>query len=667
MKFETIVKARTHKYIRREGSAGDYTYYYSDGSGGERAASSHKDKEKAKIDHAKRLALGRRLGKHTKTDAQIAEEVGLPVNKVRNASATVSRGVHGYSATEAAEASGPASTGTTEALSGATRVVEERARRRSSSMEAAREALSRAQRVAVERAIRRRVKDKLVGHRIAITDILALHSRAEALVATPGHSVSSAVNQAFAEAKYRGIITEAEPPRSPGGEPTDEVGGAIDREIEAEEAIAPSAASRSPGGEPTAPSTTAQIESLRQALRDAHGLDLGAIEAQSSTARAQKAEAQARAAVAPTSPESRELHSVSPELRGSDAELESLLAVQASGGNPYLDQSKKIYNRTKSGVKAERKQITDHVFAAIEKSKRDGMFDASISKERREAALVENYKEISGSRIRGISGIAKEFESATFVSLDEVIENAPINVEVERMKRGYAAKQIARFLPYIKDTFKQRNPSFPPPYPTFGDIKGWAEAGGRPDWAPSRSRMAVPREVQEAAPRGPDGNIMHPPPYLPLHLAPIWGYIVKKSGEANPYQSVNPPINQAGELGDLGQQAKYQEGILLNALRKYVQQRGNNNLVDIPKSKLGEVNLTHADIFKGEADDLMKILTTKIIDNAALLPYIKEELAMMKSVRLVVDKDAIYKSKAVRKAELIEKIKTLKKSMFYVV
>ena len=637
MKFETIVKARTHKYIRREGSAGDYTYYYSDGSGGERAASSDKDKEKAKIDHAKRLALGRRLGKHTKTDAQIAEEVGLPVNKVRNASATVSRGVHGYSATEAAEASGPASTGTTEALSGF-------ARRR------------RRARTADE--ISQRIQDKMVGHRIAeLWGTVALHNRAEALVATSGHSVSSAVNQAFAEAKHRGIITEAEPPRSPGGEPTDEVGGAIDREIEAEEAIA-------------APSTTAsQIESLRQALRDAHGLDLGAIEAQSSTARAQKAEAQARAAVAPTSPESRELHSVSPELRGSDAELESLLAVQASGGNPYLDQSKKIYNRTKSGVKAERKQITDHVFAAIEKSKRDGMFDASISKERREAALVENYKEISGSRIRGISGIAKEFESATFVSLDEVIENAPINVEVERMKRGYAAKQIARFLPYIKDTFKQRNPSFPPPYPTFGDIKGWAEAGGRPDWAPSRSRMAVPREVQEAAPRGPDGNIMHPPPYLPLHLAPIWGYIVKKSGEANPYQSVNPPINQAGELGDLGQQAKegQQAGILLNALRKYVQQRGNNNLVDIPKSKLGEVNLTHADIFKGEADDLMNILTTKIIDNAALLPYIKEELAMMKSVRLVVDKDAIYKSKAVRKAELIEKIKTLKKSMFYVV
>ena len=154
-KTEYIVKARTHKYIRREGSAGNYTYYYSDGSGGERAASSDKDKEKAKIDHAKRLALGRRLGKHTKTDAQIAEEVGLPVNKVRNASATVSRGVHGYSATEAAEASGPAWTGGF-------------ARRR------------RMARIADE--ISQRIQDKMVGHRIAITDILALHNRAEALL-----------------------------------------------------------------------------------------------------------------------------------------------------------------------------------------------------------------------------------------------------------------------------------------------------------------------------------------------------------------------------------------------------------------------------------------------------------------------------------------------------
>jgi hypothetical protein len=229
--------------------------------------------------------------------------------------------------------------------------------------------------------------------------------------------------------------------------------------------------------------------------------------------------------------------------------------------------------------------------------------------------------------------------------MDEILSNHPVNVEVERMKRGYAAKQFARCKPFLKESFTAANPSAPPPYPTFGDMKTWTEHGGsKPSWAGS-TRTAVPKELHDAAIKGADGKPQYPPSWMPLHLMPVWNYSAKKSLAAgdSPYQTAAVGTDQRGLVGiaNTGSQAQYQEGMMKSAIRKYVVMRGGEggkNLVDIPASKLSDAGLSHADIFKSDKD-MDHILTTKIIDPVGLMKFVKEEMKSetKKSWALVVD------------------------------
>jgi hypothetical protein len=263
-----------------------------------------------------------------------------------------------------------------------------------------------------------------------------------------------------------------------------------------------------------------------------------------------------------------------------------------------------------------------------------------------EANLLEKYKEMSGSRVRGLSAVSDEFEKGTFHSLTEVMENKPVNHEVERMKRGYGDKQYERMKPFIKDSWKQAHPDGPPPMPTFGDVKSWSDhAAAKPAWA-GTTRLAVPEEVFNAAHKGTDGKPKYPPSWMPIHLMPAWNYVMAKAGD-DAYRMRAAPIDQQGRVA-AGNTAQYQEGIVISALRKYVQQRGGpDQLIDIPEAKLRDVGLDHAKIFKSDVEmsdeRLKELLKTKVIDTVSLIPFIDAEIkGMKKSFALVIDPDQTF-------------------------
>lgn len=340
----------------------------------------------------------------------------------------------------------------------------------------------------------------------------------------------------------------------------------------------------------------------------------------------------------PASEEARELGRSEPAFAESERPITEMLEAQRRGENPYLKRASDIFHNISSDLKPERKAVCDHVFAAIDALKAAGQ---PIN----EANLVNKYKDLSGKRIRGISGIAEDFEKGTFMTLDEVMGNAPINVEVERMKRGYAARQFARCKPFLKESFTSANPSAPPPYPTFGDMKTWTEHGGtKPSWAGS-TRSAVPREVYDAAVKSPDGKPQYPPAWMPLHLMPVWNYVAKKTlaEGGSPYATQAVTTDQQGMVKkrDVGSQAAHQEGMMKSALRKYVVMRGGaENLVDIPHSKLAEAGMSHSDIFKSDGElDFDHILQHKIVDPVGLMKAVKQEMKgqVQKSWSLVID------------------------------
>jgi hypothetical protein len=392
--------------------------------------------------------------------------------------------------------------------------------------------------------------------------------------------------------------------------------------------------------------------------------------------RAREAKERARAASSPTSPAAAEIHEADPALREADEPIARMEEAQRRGENPYFARAKEIYNNIRADLKPERREKVGHLLNAIEQLEGSGTVLS-------EANILAKYKQLTGSsRISTLP--VDDFERATFMTLDEVMTNAPLDPEVERMKRGYAAKQFTRLRPYLKEEWTRSNPSAPPPMPTFGDIKTWTEHGGpKPEWA-GTTRTAVPREVFDGAAKGPDGKPKYPPSWMPIHMMPMWNYIVKKAGaeidnrQSGPYQTQNPVrADQTSPTGfrlDTGNQARYQEGMAINAIRKYVKMRGGaDQLTDIPKTKLAEVGLTHADIFKADVDSdegLKQVIRHKIIDPVALLPFIKEEMnsniskSVKKSFSLVVDKSlapvSFKKDIELKKSQIIKKIKALK-------
>jgi hypothetical protein len=353
-------------------------------------------------------------------------------------------------------------------------------------------------------------------------------------------------------------------------------------------------------------------------------------------------------------PESTELGEQDPAFASGEEDLAGMVADQAAGKNPYLKKAQAIYNKIKGDLKPERAEKTKHALAALTSVESGD-----------ESALIAKYKELSGStRVRTFPW--DDVEKATFHTKEELKDNIPVDVPLERMKRGYAAKQFARSTPYLKDSWKSANTGAPPPMPTFGDFKSWTDHGSRPSWAGTRSRIAVPKEIFDAAVKV-GGKPQYPPSWMPIHLMPVWNYVAKKSDA--PYATRAPGAQQISPAGkvDVGSQAVHQEGMVISSLRKYVQMRGGaKSLVDIPALKLQEAGLTHADIFKADKElsdaQLKKLVTTKVIDHVELLKIIKKDMPKPKKEA----KKSFFVEKSIQPEEFVIDICKGKKEGFYV-
>jgi len=656
-----LFKARSHKYIKRTGSPGNYKYWYKLPDG--RLVSSDDPASpqthlQAKIEHLTRLIQAKAKGHHQMTRGEMLAHAGVSredLDQTHNKHIfnNAHRRGHQFDEHEIQTAHTVEEQSKEESSAPAPSVPAPArpARRTRAARPAAATpapAAATTERVfnsRIKRTIESVLQQKLNGHQISILQTNPLSQRAKEIYMS-GVDADEAAKQAFKEFKDAGKITESSTPILSATRPEPQ-----------------------PQAQPQAQSEEQDI--LRQ-LKEL-GIDLTSPQAQAeptsapvaeaSRQRAQQAADIIRQESRPRSRSHTALAQAQPneDFVQADAPVTRMVEAQASGNNAYLARAKEIFSRIKNDVKPARKQIVEHLLQAIEQA------GSTLNEE----TILQKYKEISGRRVQGLSNISEEFERGTFVGLDEIIRNEPIDIEVERFKRGYAAKQYARLKPFVKDSWHQANPSAPPPMPTWGDLKSWSEQGGeKPEWA-GTTRTAVPKEVFDASVKKADGKPAYPPGWMPIHLMPAWNYIVKKSGDKDPYQTQAARFNQDQSL-NLGSQAEYQEGIAKAALRKYVQMRGDSQLIDIPKSKLSEVGLTHEEIFKSLDKGMSQLLANKIIDPVALVPFIdaaieEQKKPAKKSFSLVVDLDApAYLGKrglALQKSKLIEKIKMLKKSV----
>lgn len=780
---------RTHKYIKRTGVPGAYRYWYKmpDGS----IQSPDDAQHQGKIDHAKRLLLGKDRGHHNMSTQEIAAHVGLEHDKVQSAKRNLARHgtewrgrtfSHGYSDEHIAEGHAPTGDGgatqadreSGQASADGTPIGAEarrRARQRRSAGGAPAEAADRrrstprptrtppagvAHEVAdgsttlTTRELDSAIQEALHGRQIPITKIVMMNDWAKELVRsgrTPQEAARMAVDR-FAnpvgtpegfEQGGRGAYLQRTDsagrshqilPSLSGGHslsirttsprgvdvvheshhPTAEAAAAESRRQESNRSRVPEAFPEETAPATSAPAAPAKprmsaaegrrraAQSIRemqnQAAAEDAGQDAGGMTAaqrhaklrelgihlggessspaeSSSDTRARASAAAARVresaiASSPAAPHAAEIHEAVPSLAAADQPISRMEEAAARGENPYISRASEVFHNIVGDLKPERKQVCQHVFQAIQALKDSG---SPLN----EANLIGRYNEISGKRIRSLSGIGAEFEKGTFMSIQEILENRPVDPEVERMKRGYGAMQFARMKPYLKESWKQANPSAPPPMPTFGDIKSWTEHGGvKPEWA-GNTRLAMPKEVFDANHKSPDGKVKYPPQWMPIHMMPTWIYAAKlmeKEGGASVWASSGggmtpayaadktPTRDQASSTGwkvDMGNQARSgqefrergPEGMIVNAMRKYIQMRGGaHQLTDIPSHKLSEVGLTHSDIFKSNGElsdkDIKKLVSRKIVDPVALVPFLKKEIkknVVKKSFSLVIDSE----------------------------
>lgn len=608
-----LEKARAHKYVKRTGGPGHYVYWYKQPNGSI-APGDSKQQESGRIDHAKRMLAGIQDGLHTHDHAHIARETGHSAAKVRSLSwhmnkATEDGKHHGYAA----------------------------------------------------------------------------HHMEESTADTGHHSYAE--HAARGEAEAHGAAVPATPSPNPGEQAERE---AAATRVAAKRAKRVAAAARPVSDHGATEHVAATVSSvpvdpnaekirkLREKLKNDHGIDLGTaplsrdtttnslLDSGTRAASAMDAEAASARAIsaasAPSSPASVAVSAVDPDFGRSEAALTRAVADQAAGENPYLKRATDIFNKIKGDLKPDRKQAVEHFLQAHSSVVTSGV---TPTKENLKAA----YLAIPGNQRKFVLPV-DEIERGMFHTLDEMLNNPPIDPEVERMKRGYAAKQFARLKPYLKDSWHAANPAQengtpPPPMPTFGDIKKWRDLpGGKPAWA-GTTELAMPKEVFDAAVKI-DGKPQYPKPWMPIHLMPVWNYIVKSEGEAA-YTQKTPSAQQVSSM-NFGNQAVYQEGKVIGALRKYVQMRGGaDKLVDIPTSKLTEHGTTHADIFKSKNlsdDQIKKIVTMKIIDPVALVAILMDEKKEVKksSISLVVSADEVYMpsiSKSLTKSDPIIRIKEI--------
>jgi len=632
--------ARNVKYIRRTGTKGNYQYFYADGS-------SRSDRN-AKLDHVKRLLVARLRGEHNKSNQEIVDEVGLeptgrtPAKQAVNTQLQTMRrrkggtsAGHDYSESQIKEST--LQPGTPEYERRITKVKAELGRRGVSSdptptiPEAAPSRPSRARRPAAPAT-------PPVAPSSTQADIDKI-KKLRAKLAARGHALPGSGVEHLVPAEPTPVVT-IDPHAALRSDLSGESGWieispgiwSFDNGQLLLTAKADGAGVRIKNAEGTAREYGSMHEAMgsqqiyqamrRRQIRQEDEITEVEIDIPA-PARPAAAAAAARAASTAAS-----AALADPEVEATEAPIRRMSEVSEAGGNPYLDRAKEIFERVKNDVKPERKQHAEYMMQAISQA---GATD--------QAALKAKYMEISGKR--NFKGAIGDFEKSTFMTMDEIKENKPIDMAVERMRRGYPAMQVARLKPHLKDSFASAHPDAPPPMPTWGDLKTWREAGGdKPDWA-GTTRTSVPKEVFDAAVKA-NGKPLYPPAWMPVHLMPLWNYVGQKVG-ATAYQTPAPGqrISPEGKV-DVGSQATYQEGVIIASLRKYVQMRGGpDQLVDIPKSKLAEVGLSHEKIFKAEGlgiAQLKEIMKYKIIDLVELVPFIDEVMAqkVKKSYSLVV-------------------------------
>ena len=643
-----IEKARgSHKYLKREGSPGAYRYFYKmpdgsiqEGDAGQQAG--------GKLDHIKRLLVGRDQGHHAMTDEEIGRHVGLPAQRVRwtrsnmnqserSTGRTVASGYERHHIAEAnADPNHPSYAEHADA-----------ARNAAPSTPAPRAAS------ATPRRSRARPTPPMGSprQRREAEDAAASDPRRQ-----PGGDIFTSDSSEGAQLRTAHRRAGNNPPINASGHP-----------------VATEAARSSTPAIPAAPAADheaerkAKIKALRDKLKNEHGVSLepapapAPAPAEVPAPTAARSTADAAQAAHPDSnpgtPAARELSRADPDFGASENEIQRAVAAQAAGHNPYLHRAVEIFHRIRGDIKPERKTAVDNFFKAHDTVQARGEVPT------RENVLAA-YKAIPGNRLKRTLP-AEDVERGTFHTMDEMFDNPPLNPEVERMKRGYAAKQFQRLKPFLKDAWHAANPPRegggpPPPMPTWGDLKSWSEHGGpRPAWAPGSGRgQAVPEEVHAAAVKDADGKPQYPPPWMPIHLMPVWNYIVKSSmrDSENPYQTAAPGSQELAGMS-FGNQATRHEGKIISSLRKYIQMRGGpEKLIDIPSSKLTEAGegFTHRDIFKSDMSDaeLKKLITTKIIDPVGLTAILKKQMKTTeKSFELFVDADDVYVPNLIRKGE----------------
>jgi len=661
---------RGHKYIKRTGGPGNYKYWYKlpDGS---MSAGSEADQKRGKVEHVKRLLAGKRDGVHNMTHAEIAQQTGHPRQRVTSAASNMqTRGGHDFDSHHKLEAThddvdsgtyirkittkhGPA------AADHGTVAESRRARDRARSAPA--EAAARGRRSAAGETLTPSVKEELRTALGGITEEQLLdeirrvrerggYSLREAIpvIRRNAGGIQARRNRESRAAARRAPAEAAATPRTP--QVAEGAAGATPLGMAR---ISPEEARREAQQAGSARETKAQKQARLIAELKESGIDLsdspeGPAAVREAAERVGTTPAPAAAPPAEEGAAARDLSEADPALAEAETAVQAAVDAQRNGENPYLKRSKEIYERIKGELKPERAKAIKHMLAAYETRLRGGAINEAGWKAQYNAIRTEMGGTSSG--LPPWSGAKKHFESGTFHTMDEVINNPPINLEVERMKRGYAAKQFHRLKPFLKDAWAQANPSAPPPMPTFGDLKSWSEVpGGKTPYAQSvnpRGRTALPDEVHKAVVKGADGKPKLPPPWMPIHLMPAWNYVVAKTGGAgSAYGGQRPQVDPSGKLSTTAQ-ARYQEGIALSTLRKYVVMRGGpDQLIDIPSSKLAGSQLSHAQIFKADnlSDAQLKnILKTKVIDPVSFIGFLKKELKIKKSFSLVVSKSETY-------------------------
>lgn len=706
-----LFKARPHKYIKRTGTPGSYKYWYKlpDGSIVEGDDAQQKT---GRYEHALRLLVSRKHGKHNLTNAQIVERTG-------------------YLGDVAGETDAKKRAIAIKRLNGAIEGMKKRAGQGGRDREEWHVSgrghdwedthLHTAHEDEKE-AVAETPQEEATPQDESITP----ESTGEAAVPAPARTRSprATTYNGYKIKKEGGKfhVTSPEGVRAPHGyDNVDEAKEFIDRAtrtteprtaVEATRTEADAVGARNKAkelakleaklqeqfgitiDEPSqAPVATSQPEeenqysdeaiARRRSEREAQGISLDGTPERSvararteeSYARAERSVARRRAEEAralaqesgPDAPLASEVHSADPILASDDEPVRRMIEAQARGENPYLIRAKEISERMGAHLDPKMNKSLTKLFNILEEFPTGNIeavkarYDSSRPRGDVETMTFSALK----TGMSGYKGI--------YMEMEELVENKPLNPEVERMKRGYARKQFERMKPFIKDSWTQSNQDAPPPYPTWGDLKTWGQVGGAPEWSGRTDRgTAVPREVHDAAPIGADGKPLYPPKWFPIHLQPAWNFLIKSAEIKEAGKGKEMALGAYAGVGDFGEKGKISgagsqlamdrdlESHFLNSVRKYIQGRGGvEQLIDIPSSKMTG-NLSYEDIFKADFKEhdlsdlaLKKIMRHKIIDPIAIAPFIKEELnnKIKRSFQLVIDPDFSFKGENLIKSE----------------